>query len=375
MRVGLNLLHAMPEIGGGWNYISRLIWALGEYDHENEYIAFVTEKSIKIVPKKQNFKIVKVRINPISRVQRILYENTMLQLNAIKQKVDLLHWFANTMSFIRVTPGIATIYDLLVYEMPKSFSLMQRVYIKTMIPYTVRHAVGLLPMSRTTADNLYVILNALPNRMQVIPAIVNEAFRPATLEKIRSVKEKYELPEKFWLYVAHFYPHKNHRRLLNAYHVAKTRGVSLWPLMLRGNDQGMRNIIEEHVVRLNLENDVRFLPRFEEEELATLYSMATALIFPSMYEGCGIPVVEAMACGCPVVAASVPSVIENAGNAAVYFNPYDEASIADAMVSFQNMDAVTIHLKRNEGLQRADDYRPKKIVDMLKNAYKQAKKN
>jgi hypothetical protein len=98
MRIGLNLLHSMPEIGGGWNYIARLVESLGEYDRENTYVAFVTDKSVGMVPRRPNFEIVHVGINPISRPQRVLHENARLQIDARKYRLNLMHWFANTIS-------------------------------------------------------------------------------------------------------------------------------------------------------------------------------------------------------------------------------------------------------------------------------------
>ena len=372
MRIGLNLLHAMPEIGGGWNYIARLVESLGEYDRENSYVAFVTAKSVGMVPLQPNFETVRVGINPISRWQRVLYENTRLQIDARKQRLDLMHWFANTIAISNSVPGVVTIYDLLVFENPHSFSRLQRIYLQTMYPQTVRRAALLLPMSQTTARALCNILKACPECIQVIPAIVSAQFQPVASAKVIELRREYNLPDQFWLYVAYFYPHKNHLRLLQAYHDLKLNGVAPWPLILRGDDPGTGEEVKRLVTELGLENNVRFLPRLNEAKLPVLYSAATALVFPSLYEGGGIPVIEAMACGCPVIAANIPPVREFAGDAASYFDPNKVASIAEAMASFQGSNHQDRLQMRQKGLARSIEHRPQLVVQKLLNAYTRA---
>ena len=97
MRIGLNLLHALPQIGGGWNYVARLVEALGDHDHDNHYVAFVTTASARLVPKKRNFTPVPVNIQAGLRLRRIAYENTSLQKLAGHYRLDCMHWFANVL--------------------------------------------------------------------------------------------------------------------------------------------------------------------------------------------------------------------------------------------------------------------------------------
>jgi len=369
MRIGLNLLHAMPGIGGGWNYIARLVQSLGEYDRENSYVAFVTDKSIGIVPRQPNFEIVHVRINPVSRPQRVLCENTRLQIDARRHQLDLMHWFANTIAVVNSVPGVVTVYDLQVFENPQAFARTQRIYLRTMFPHTVRHAALLLPMSETTAHALCGILKARPERMQVIPAIVSPSFQPVPSDRVIELRQKHNLPDQFWLYVAHFYPHKNHLRLLQAYCDLKSSGFSPWPLVLRGDDHGECEEAKGLVTQLGLENYVRFLPRLSEGELPVLYSAATALVFPSLYEGGGIPVLEAMACDCPVIASDISAIREYGGDAILRFDPVDLPSIRNAMKAFQQ-DAEKRSEARQLGLEQVRNHRPDRVTPKLISAYR-----
>ena len=114
-----------------------------------------------------------------------------------------------------------------------------------------------------------------------------------------------------------------------------------------------------------------WLPRLSDGEMPILYSAATALVFPSLFEGGGIPVMEAMGCGCPVVASDIPTTREFAGDAASLFNPLDVESIVNAMQIFQS-DSSIRHTYRERGLKKADEYRPQQIFHAIINAYKTA---
>ena len=361
----------MLEIGGGWNYIARLVESLGECDRENSYVAFVTDKNVGMVPRRPNFETVVVGINAASRAQRVLYENTTLQVVARKQRLDLMHWFANTIAVANSVPGVVTVYDLQVFENPQAFTRVHRIYLQALLPHAARRAALLLPISRTTAQVLCNILEARLERMQVIPPIVHVSFQPVSSDKIIELRQKYNLPDQFWLYVAHLYPHKNHLRLLQAYCELKSAGLSPWPLVMRGDDHGAGKEARRLVTQLGLNNDVRFLARLPEGGLPVLYSSATAAVFPSLYEGAGIPVLEAMASGCPIIASDISAVNEFGGEAVVRFNPLDVTSIRNTMIAFQQ-DTQERFRVRQLGLERARSHRADRVIPKLVGAYQRA---
>jgi len=372
MRIGLNLLHAMPEIGGGWNYIARLVSALSEHGAPHSYVCFVTSESSSLVPDGSKFERVLVDIDPNSRFRRVLYENTFLQDTVKKYHLDLMHWFSQTQSLLNVAPGVVTFYDLHVFDNPLSFSKIKRFYLQTMMSYAAQHASLLLPMSNSTALALRSILNVDEERMSVIPAIVSPAFQQIHECETKEFRAKYKLPDIFWLFVAHFYQHKNHLRLLQAYHELKLNGFNPWPLVLRGDDHGSLNDVMEAVEHMSLEKDVIFLTRIDEGQMPCLYSAAGALVFPSLYEGGGMPVMEAMACGCPVIASDIPTTREFGGKAVLLFNPRDIQSIAAAMRVFQE-DTHKRLQARQSGLNNVRDYSPESVIRKLVGAYNSVK--
>jgi glycosyltransferase involved in cell wall biosynthesis len=204
--------------------------------------------------------------------------------------------------------------------------------------------------------------------MVVIRCPLNPMFRPAPPEKIRLLREKYHLPDGMWLYVAHAYQHKNHRRLFEAYRQLRTTRPGGWPLVLCGDKKGRDAEIRCLLQYLDIEKSVLWLPRLDDEEMPVLYSAAGALVFPSLFEGGGLPVIEAIACGCPVAASDIPTTREFAGDAAFLFDPSDARAIAHAMLTLET-DHCARESLRQKGIHTAEEYRVEQAYTTLLTAY------
>ena len=375
MRIGLNLLHMHDGIGGVWNYVENIISASGEFDHKNIYFVFVTTQSECLVPDKENFRKILISINPLKTAHRILYENTVLHYQGWKYKLDCFHWFANMVSPFSFIPGLVTIYDLLPLRNPGSYSYIKHLYLKIVLSITAKKAKSILPISNTTALDIIQILKPETDKLHVLPVIINDTFKAAQEDEINKFKNRYKLPDKFWLYVANFYPHKNHINLIKAYSVFKKQVVNSWPLVLRGDsgqDTGTtKELIKAEIKKFNLEKDVIWLPRLAYHELPLLYSGADALIFPSLFEGCGIPVIEAMACGCPVAASGLEVIKEFADDAACFFDGGNIDNICNAMVTLQS-DSNLREILVKRGIKRSKIFKGKNVVKKLLSAYSAA---
>lgn len=372
MRIGLNLLHAIPEIGGAWNYIANVVGALAAYDYSTEYLVYTNPASLSLVPDRPNFRKVAIDIPASSRPVRVLYENTLLQYKSKTHRLDCMHWFANTQALCNSAPGVVTVYDLLPFTYRTAdFSGVKRRYLRFMMRRTARNAAMLLPISQATADDLTRILGTERRRMRVIHVPVDPRLHPRSADAQEDFKAKYGLPDRYWLYVAHLYAHKNHVGLLHAYAILRQLGSGTWPLVLRGDAKGAAADVASAIESLGLEKDVIMLPRMDVDQLAVLYSASSALVFPSLFEGSGIPVLEAMACGCPVVASRTPAVAESGGDAVEYFDAQDPRAIASAMRRFQDDELLRASC-REAGLQRATLFHPREIATTLTRAYREA---
>ncbi len=370
MRIGLNLLHAQPAIGGGWNYISNLVAGLAEHAGDHEFVAYVTEASAGIVPSHPRFQQVRAPVHAASRIQRVLYENLRLPRLASRMGLDVLHWFSSTLSPLSRMPNAVTVYDLLALTPSSPWGMAKNAYLRSMIRSTVSSADILLPISQATAADLRARLNAAPDRMAVIPSVLPKQFAPVSAAVVARLKQKYALPDDFWLYVAHFWAHKNHQSLVEAYRrLSALDGDEGWPLVLRGDGRrDVREATRRQVREAGLEGKVLFLPRLDDTELAALYTGASALIFPSMHEGLGIPIIEAMACGCPVIASALPSVVESGQDAILTIDHPTVEALVGVMRRVQADAACRAELRRR-GFEKARLFRSDSVVPRLFEAY------
>jgi glycosyltransferase involved in cell wall biosynthesis len=226
-------------------------------------------------------------------------------------------------------------------------------------------------MSEVSARAAVRLFGIKRERVIVIPNPLDDTFQPRSHEEVEECRLRFNLPPQFWLYVAHPYPHKNHARLFVAY--KKFREVSSveWPLVLRGDSSRGKQNLDILAHDLGIANSVVWLPSLSSEDMARLYSAATAMIFPSLYEGCGIPVLEAMACGCPVAASDIDAMLEFAGNAALKFDATKTDAIVDAMQQFATQPLLRQSCS-SKGLIKADAYSAPKIAANLLTAYRRA---
>jgi glycosyltransferase involved in cell wall biosynthesis len=375
MRIGLNLLHLHEGIGGVWNYVENLMNALGKYEKTHTYVVFVTCHSRCLVPETNNFIAVVIPISPLNVGVRIVFENTLLHCLGKKYRIDCLHWFANVVSPVCLVPCLVTVHDLLPLKHPGTYSLLKRLYLRLMFRITAKKARSILAISRTTAKDVQRFLAPVTNRIHVVPVILDPRFDLTSGHRAGGFKKKHLLPAHFWLYVANFYPHKNHVRLLYAYAGLKQKGLHPWPLVLRGDagpDTGSMLVnIQNEIEKLGLSKDVIWLGRLDYGELPALYASASALVFASLFEGGGIPVIEAMACGCPVAASDIPAVKESAGDAALFFDGKSSTAIENAMADLQHNTVLQQELKAR-GIVRASRFSGERTIKKLVAAYVQA---
>lgn len=338
-------------MGGAWQYISGVVGAMATLQHSVDFVAFATRQSLPLMPDHFRAETVLLGLNSRARWRRVVWEHTVLQFLAYRHRLDCMHWFGNSAALFCSVPAVVTVHDL--RAAPPSLRTngpLKQAYLRFMISRTVRTAAVLVPVSNSTAEALCGEFGADRGKMIVVPNLVDERFKPEPREEVERFRQKYHLPREFWLYVAHFYPHKNHLRLVEAYSLLESKGVDAWPLVLRGDYcSTVERSVLSAIQALGLTGKVFWIPRLEVEEMRLLYSAATALVFPSAYEGAGRPVLEAMACGCPVVASDIPAVREHAGEAAAYFDPLQVDSIACAMAEFQRCNLT--HEARKRGLQ------------------------
>jgi len=367
MRIGLNLLAARPAAGGVWNYVERLLEALAGARLPHDFVAFVTDQSAPLVPHESAFRTIKVPLAGHGRLGSIVAENTILPRLARAHRLDCLHWFAYTCGMVNAVPALVSVPDARQSPFLR-IGAARRLWYDRMMRKTARRARILLPMSRYTGRELVEVYGVEEARVKILLPILDSGFRVRPEDEIARLREAHGLPARFWLYVAQFYDHKNHLRLLEAYGRLRRARSDAWPLVLRGDESPGTGPIRDRISRLGLERSVILLRRLPRNDMPVLYSGAAAVVFPSLFEGGGLPVIEAMACGCPLLASRIPAVQEYAGDAARYVNALDIGELCDGMSALQ--DELNASGRRPEaGVIRARAFRPEAVVEQLASVY------
>ncbi len=368
MLIGLNLLPFLPGIGGSWQYVANLLCALAEHDASNEYIAYVTRSSDALVPRSDRFRRVAVPLHAASRPMRVAFESTCLPLVVATRRVDCLHHFFGVLPALSMAPNVVTIHDLMVFERPRDFPFVKRNYLRVMVRRAARRATMLAPVSVSTAGHIRREFGVAEDRMQVVPAAIAEGFSQLTGAPVATFRDRFGLPGAFWLFVSGPYPHKNHQLLFSAFATLRRRAPSGWPLVIRGD---LPADVQRSIAGLASQRAVIQLPRLDDDDMPALYSAASALVFPSLFEGGGQPVMEAMACGCPVVASSIPTTGEFASGAALTFDPTSVDALVDAMARCEASSALRSDLAA-AGLRASKALRPAAASAACTEAYRRA---
>lgn len=231
-----------------------------------------------------------------------------------------------------LVPVVATIYDAKYLVRPDFFTRLsraKRLYMRASYALTLRHARAVLTISEATAGDLRRLFRVPAGRLHVTPLAADPQFRPAGEVAARAFRKRHALPRPFILCVGEVRPHKNHLGLIRAY--AQSQGRATHDLVLIGQRYQDYDAPQQLVEQLGLTERVRFLHDVDASGLVAAYSAASVVALVSFYEGFGLPILEAMACGTSVVAASSTATGEVAGPGALRVDPHDPAAIAHAL--------------------------------------------
>jgi glycosyltransferase involved in cell wall biosynthesis len=245
--------------------------------------------------------------------------------------MDLLHSMAFVTPLISPWPTVVTVYDLSFVHYPAAFPAARRTYLRLLAQLSCRRAGRVIAISESTRRDLVKQWGLPASKITVAYPGVGERFQPLPADQVAAFRARRKLPETFILHVGTLQPRKNLVRLIQAYRQLQTDVK----LVLVGGKGWLYQEILDEIERLNLQNDVIMPGYVPVDELPLWYNAAVALAYPSLYEGFGFPVVEAMACGTPVVTSNVSSMPEAAGTgdkrAALLIDPHDTGALVDAL--------------------------------------------
>jgi glycosyltransferase involved in cell wall biosynthesis len=343
-KVGIDISFARLNRAGLGTYVRGLLEGFNQVYHPYELSYFDVGQERDDIKRKT----LRTRANTLYR--DLIWLNLVLPAQAKRKGVDMLHMPAFCAPIFKPSPTVVTIHDMVWFDHPEYFPVWQRSYMRFFVPQAAHNADAVIADSECTRQDIISKLRIPSHKVHVTHLGVSKSFSILPTIDIQRIKQKYEV-EKYIFVVGSVEPRKNLERLLTAF--AELRGK--YPdiiLIHAGTSKWKSSDVFSIVVNKGLTGSVRFLWNLPQEDLIALYNGALFFIFPSLYEGFGLPIVEAMACGCPVITSNISSLPEVAGKAALMINPYDIGQIKQAMETLYQDDKKRHDLSQ-KGLEHA----------------------
>jgi glycosyltransferase involved in cell wall biosynthesis len=251
---------------------------------------------------------------------------------------------------------VVTVHDLSFFLYPQSFRPGNRLYLSQITAHSCRRARRVIAVSKATAKDLVHVLGISASKIDIVYNGVDDIYQPLPHTAVEAYRLQAGWPAEFMLMVGTIEPRKNHITLLDAYAHYRHSVKNPIPLLIGGGKGWYFESVFERVKKLGLEQHVHFLGFVTLSALPWLYNAASLFVYPSRYEGFGLPVAEAMACGTPVITSSSSSLLEVAGDAAIMIDPDDSDALAQAMVAVLNAPEQRDKM-RKAGLNHAAQFR------------------
>jgi glycosyltransferase involved in cell wall biosynthesis len=332
MHVGLNLIFLVPGETGGMEVAARetIPELLAQAPPGMRFTAFVNREAAAAGgPWGELLPAVTVPVRARDRVQWVAGEQALLPIAAARARVDLVHSMASTAPLWGRFRRVVTVHDLIYARFPEAHAGLRDKGMRVLVPGAVRRSHRVIADSQSTRQDLMKLLGVGAERVDVVPLGLGAVRRSTPLPE-RDLRARLELGERsVVLSLSAKRPHKNLLALIGA--LARIEPDDRPVLVLPGYPTAHELELRARADALGIAEDVRFPAWVSSEELEGLWSIARAFVFPSLYEGFGLPVLEAMARGVPVACSNASSLPEVAGDAALLFDPHDEAAIASAI--------------------------------------------
>lgn len=355
---------------GRYSGVERCIWELvchlQQLDTPHQFVLYVPPDSREFFPPPEGWTVQRTGFSPGRRGLRILWQQAVLPRLLERDRIDLLHGPGYVLPWRPGRPAVVTIYDLIALQHPAWCRRSNVWYYRLLLPRSARRAKAVIVPSAATRTALETELHLPPERIHLIPLGVPERFRVLAGPARRTeVRQRYGLPERFVLFVGNLEPKKNLETALRAFAELRRRGRAEGFVIASAKAWGDRAVRR---VLAALGPTVKELGYVPDVDLPVLYQLAQALVFPSLVEGFGLPPLEAMAGGTPVITSNRPALPEVVGEAALQVEPRDVEGWVEALERVLT-DADLRREMVRRGLERAARFSWKRAAERTVEVY------
>ncbi len=337
----------MIDWAGVGTYSYNLLKSLQQIDKDNEYILFCEQQSAAQVPQTRNFRRRVVTERVFSAFHQLLFS-----LSLKRHSLDIFHSPHFVYPLFVSSPSVVTIHDLIPLVFPASMrSSVARTYYRRANKKAIGKAERIIAVSESTKRDIQKVFGVAGEKIALIPNGVADSFKVISNEaSLDGIKKRCRIRSKYILNVGNPKPHKNWTGLVEAF-AALDEGFSDYQLVLVGSSDPRFPQVVRLIKRLGLEDRVMITGFVSEKDMVLLYNAAEMFVFPSLYEGFGLPVLEAMACGTPVVSSNTSSLPEVVGDAGILFDPNDKTDLVKGIEMVLSNEELRQDLLRR-GLER-----------------------
>ena len=369
MRIGIDATALPPQPVGAGNYIIQLIRALAAGEFDNQLVIFAQQKGPRLINLQPDSSIEWQIVEDSSPGSRLIWEQTVLPSLAQKTKIDLLHSLHYTKPLRLTCASVVTFHDMTYYLYPQLHTRTRRLVFPTAMRFSAKQADALITVSESTRKDAIRLLEIDPERIFTTQLGVDPSFIELNdNDEELKVISKYSLPEKFILYLGTIEPRKNLPVLIKSYKQLADDGTD-YKLVLVGKYGWMYQEVLDLIDDMDLQDMVYLTGYVSQEDLPVVYNLASLFVYPTIYEGFGLPALEAMACGIPVITTRVASPPEIVGDAGLLIPVNDTAALYKAMNQVLEDTALREKLI-HDGLARSKLFSWERTAQLTQQVYK-----
>lgn len=365
MKIGITVDCLNDNFTGVSNYTYSLIEHLSHQDKNRNSLHLINYEKNQFFNQLNN-----IEINNPFKVLKTYGWYPYLIRKLRKCDLDIIHNPSQIPTYIKANQKyILTVHDLTPFIVPSESKFGRSTIYKILFPRTLKNADKIIAVSHNTKKDLINYFKIPDDKIRVIHLAANEKFKPLGNQEIRTFRDKYGLNFPFILYVGTLEGRKNIPFLIKSFFELRSKYKDV-KLVIAGKKGWKYKNVFSTIEELNLNNEIIFTGYVPEEDLPGLYNAATLFVYPSLYEGFGLPPLEAMACGCPVITSNTSSLPEVVGGAGIMVDPHDFKELASVMHEILNNTILRENLTK-KGLERSKLFSWEKCARETNEVYKE----